>query len=106
MAESGCLEQVDRGADNPTSYYKTIMKPVKGGQGPVWTVAPLIIIIRTESEIPLHHFGRCVVFIKGQQWLRTWKYAKSVYKGNLSCIFHLTLHTSFMAYYELSDKIL
>jgi hypothetical protein len=22
MAESGCLEQVDRGADNPTSYYK------------------------------------------------------------------------------------
>jgi hypothetical protein len=45
MAESGCLEQVDRGADNPTSYYKTIMKPVKGGQGPVWVVAPLIIII-------------------------------------------------------------
>jgi hypothetical protein len=30
MAESGCLEQVDRGADNPTSYYKkTIMKPVR-----------------------------------------------------------------------------
>jgi hypothetical protein len=45
MAESGCLEQVDRGADNPTSYYKTITKPVKGGQGPVWVVAPLIIII-------------------------------------------------------------
>jgi hypothetical protein len=44
MAESGCLEQVDRGADNPTSYYKTIMKPVKGGQGLVWAVAPLIII--------------------------------------------------------------
>jgi hypothetical protein len=41
----GVLEQVDRGADNPTSYYKTIMKPVKGGQGPVWAVAPLIIII-------------------------------------------------------------
>jgi hypothetical protein len=39
MAESGCLEQIDRGADNPTSYYKTIMKPVKGGQGPVWAVA-------------------------------------------------------------------
>jgi hypothetical protein len=32
-------------ADNSTSYYKTIMKPVKGGQGPVWAVAPLIIII-------------------------------------------------------------
>jgi hypothetical protein len=29
MAESGCLEQVDRGADNPTSFYKTIMKPVR-----------------------------------------------------------------------------
>jgi hypothetical protein len=45
MAESGCLEYVDRGADNPTSYYKTIMKPVNGGQGPVWVVAPLIIIM-------------------------------------------------------------
>jgi hypothetical protein len=44
MAESGCLEKVDRGADNLTSYYKTIMKPVKGDQGPVWAVAPLIII--------------------------------------------------------------
>jgi hypothetical protein len=56
MAESGCLEQVDRGADNPTSYYKTIIKPVKGGQGPVWAVAPLIInkkwfVCRT-SHIP------------------------------------------------------
>jgi hypothetical protein len=42
MAESGCLEQVDRGADNPTSYYYHETR--KGGQGPVWAVAPLIII--------------------------------------------------------------
>jgi hypothetical protein len=29
MAESLCLEQVDRGADNRTSYDTTIMKPVR-----------------------------------------------------------------------------
>jgi hypothetical protein len=51
MAESGCLEQVDRGADNLTSYYTTIMKPVKGGQGTVWAVAPMIIIIIVESHV-------------------------------------------------------
>jgi hypothetical protein len=27
------------------------MKPVKGGQGPVWAVAPLIIIIISISKI-------------------------------------------------------
>jgi hypothetical protein len=43
MAESGCLEQVDRGADNPTSYYN-YHEIRKGGQGPVWAVVPLIII--------------------------------------------------------------
>jgi hypothetical protein len=42
MAESGCLEQVDRGADNPTTNYHETRK---GGQGPIWAVAPLIIII-------------------------------------------------------------
>jgi hypothetical protein len=41
MAESGCLEQVDRGAGNPTPYYHQTRK---GGQSPVWAVAPLIII--------------------------------------------------------------
>jgi hypothetical protein len=46
MAESGCLEQVDRGADNPTSYYKKNYNETrKGDQGPVWAVAPLIIMI-------------------------------------------------------------
>jgi hypothetical protein len=44
MAESGCLEQVDRGADNPTSYYTNYHETRKGGQGPFWAVAPLIII--------------------------------------------------------------
>jgi hypothetical protein len=44
MAESGCLEQVDRGADNPTSYYTNYHETRKGGQGPVFAVAPLIII--------------------------------------------------------------
>jgi hypothetical protein len=29
MAESGCLEQVDLGGDNPTLYYKTIITPVR-----------------------------------------------------------------------------
>jgi hypothetical protein len=44
MAESWYLEQVDRGADNP---HRTINchETRKGGQGPVWAVAPLIIII-------------------------------------------------------------
>jgi hypothetical protein len=46
MAESGCLEQVDRGADNPTSYYKNYHETRKGGQGPVWAVATLIIILQ------------------------------------------------------------
>jgi hypothetical protein len=44
MAESGCLEQDDRGADNPhrtVNYHETR----KGGQGLVRAVAPLIIII-------------------------------------------------------------
>jgi hypothetical protein len=43
MAESGCLEQVNRGADNPTSYYKNYHETRKEGQGLVWAVAPLII---------------------------------------------------------------
>jgi hypothetical protein len=46
MAESGCLEQVDRGADNPTSHYN-YHETRKGGQGPFWAVASLIIIIIT-----------------------------------------------------------
>jgi hypothetical protein len=29
MAESGCLEQVDGGADNPHIVLQTIMKPVR-----------------------------------------------------------------------------
>jgi hypothetical protein len=45
MAESGYLEQVDRGADNPTSYYTNYHETRKIGQDPVWAVAPLIIII-------------------------------------------------------------
>jgi hypothetical protein len=45
MAESGCLGQVDRGADNPISYYTNYHETRKGGQGPVWAVAPVIIII-------------------------------------------------------------
>jgi hypothetical protein len=53
MAESGCLEQVDRGADNPTSYYKkNYHETRKEGQGPVWAVTPLIIILRNvEVEV-------------------------------------------------------
>jgi hypothetical protein len=47
MAESGCLEQVDHGADNPTSYYINYHETRKGGQGPVWAVAPQIIIYTT-----------------------------------------------------------
>jgi hypothetical protein len=49
MAESGCLEQVDRGADNPTSYYTNYHETRKGGQGPDRAVAPVIIIIRNHS---------------------------------------------------------
>jgi hypothetical protein len=45
MAESVCLEQVDRGADNTTSTTTNYHETRKGGQGPVWAVAPLIIII-------------------------------------------------------------
>jgi hypothetical protein len=36
--------EVDSGFDNPTSYYD-YHETRKGGQGPVWVVAPLIIII-------------------------------------------------------------
>jgi hypothetical protein len=50
MAESGCLKQVDRGVDNPTSYHETR----KGGQGPVWAVAPLIIIIMFINIVIIH----------------------------------------------------
>jgi hypothetical protein len=48
-----CLWWLNQGVYNrsilelitPHRTIKTIMKPVKGGQGPVWAVAPLIIII-------------------------------------------------------------
>jgi hypothetical protein len=35
VIESGWLEQVDRGADNPTSYIPNHHETRKGGQGPV-----------------------------------------------------------------------
>jgi hypothetical protein len=50
MAESGCLEQVDRGADNPTLYYTNYHETRKGGQGPVRAVAPVIIILFKEEK--------------------------------------------------------
>jgi hypothetical protein len=50
MAESGCLEQVDRGADNPTSYYN-YHEARKEGQGPIWAVAPLMMMIKSSYII-------------------------------------------------------
>jgi hypothetical protein len=62
MAESGCLEQVDCGADNPTSYYAASYHETrKGGQGPVWAVTPLII-----NKFKCHFFNASTYSI--QYW--------------------------------------
>jgi hypothetical protein len=48
MAKSGCLEQFDRGADKPTSHYN-YHETHKGGRGPIWAVAPLMMMINFVS---------------------------------------------------------
>jgi hypothetical protein len=70
MAESGCLEQVDRGADNHTLYYTNYHETHKGGQGPVWAVAPMTIISRmiVKVRIPKKVLNMKVKGAQDQDW--------------------------------------
>jgi hypothetical protein len=49
VVESGWLEQVDRGADNPPRYFP-VTEPVRGAKARLWAVAPVIMMMMYMNE--------------------------------------------------------